>query len=119
MSIIRLKNIRIFTNHGCLIEEEKIGSDYLVNLEVVADLSEAAKSDALKDTVDYVHLQHIVKNEMAVRSKLLENVGQRIIKRIFEEIDLVDEVEVSISKLNPPIGGDVEEVCVSMRSKRT
>ena len=118
MSTITLKNIRIFTNHGCLIEEEKIGSDYLVNLKVEADLTKAAKSDHLKDTVDYVHLQHIVKNEMAVRSKLLEHVGQRIIDRIFKEIDLVNQAEVTISKLNPPIGGDVEEVSVTMQSQR-
>lgn len=118
MSTIRLKNIRIFTNHGCLIEEEKIGSDYLVNLKVHANLKEAAASDNLKDTVDYVHLQHIVKNEMSVRSKLLEHVGQRIIDRIFLEIPLVNEAQVTISKLNPPIGGDVEEVSVTMQSKR-
>jgi len=118
MSVIRLKNIRIFTNHGCLIEEEKIGSDYLVNLMVKADLNTAASTDSLKDTVDYVHLQHIVKNEMSVRSKLLEHVGQRIIDRIFNEISLVDTAEVTISKLNPPIGGDVEEVSVTMQSHR-
>ncbi|RLD29092.1 MAG: dihydroneopterin aldolase [Bacteroidetes bacterium] len=118
MSTIRLKNIRIFTNHGCLIEEEKIGSDYLVNLKVKADLSKAAKTDSLKDTVDYVMLQQIVTNEMSVRSKLLEQVGQRIIDRIFKEIPLADKVEITISKLNPPIGGDVEEVSVKMQSKR-
>lgn len=118
MSTIRLKNIRIFTNHGCLIEEEKIGSDYLVNLKVKANLFEAATSDNLKDTVDYVRLQYIVKSEMSVRSKLLEHVGQRIIDRIFIEITLVNEVKVTISKLNPPIGGDVEEVSVTMQSKR-
>lgn len=118
MSTVRLKNIRIFTNHGCLIEEEKIGSDYLVNLKVIADLSKAAATDSLRDTVDYVRLQQIVKNEMSVRSKLLEHVGQRIINRIFKEISLADRVEVTISKLNPPIGGDVEEVSVKMESKR-
>tara|TARA_R100000935_G_scaffold23395_1_gene42696 strand:+ start:9572 stop:10024 length:453 start_codon:yes stop_codon:yes gene_type:complete len=114
MSTIRLKNVRIFTNHGCLIEEEKIGSDYLVNLTVKADLSKAAKTDNLNDTVDYVHLQHIIKSEMSQRSKLLEQVGQRIIDRIFSEIPLVKKAKVSISKLNPPIGGDVAEVVVTM-----
>ena len=75
MNTITLKNIRVFTNHGCLAEEEKIGSDYLVNLGVNADLSKAAKSDNLKDTVDYVSLQAIVKTEMQKRSKLLEPVS--------------------------------------------
>jgi dihydroneopterin aldolase len=118
MSTIRLKNIKIYAFHGCLVEEGKIGSDYLVNLTVKADLSRAAMTDQLTDTVDYVHLQKIVKTEMRVRSKLLEHVGQRIINAIFKEINLVKEVKVKVAKVNPPIGGDVEEVSVTMESKR-
>ena len=118
MSTIRLKNIKIYAFHGCLVEEGKIGSDYLVNLTVKADLTKAAISDTLSDTVDYVHLQKIVKKEMGVRSKLLEHVGQRIIDSIFKEILLVHEVKVTVAKVNPPIGGDVAEVSVTMRSSR-
>ncbi len=118
MSTIRLKNIKIYAFHGCLVEEEKIGSDYLVNLSVKADLSKAAATDRLGDTVDYVHLQKIVKEEMGVRSKLLEHVGQRIINTIFKQIPLVDFIKVTVSKVNPPIGGDVAEVSVTMQSRR-
>ena len=118
MSTIRLKNIRIFANHGCLTEEEKIGSDYIVNLEVTANLSKAAKTDELSDTVDYVQLQKIVREQMAIRSKLLEQVGQRIIDGILKDIQLVDAVKVRVSKINPPIGGDIAEVSVTMTSER-
>ena len=55
---------------------------------------------------------------MDKRSKLLEQVGQRIIDRIFLEISLVNKASVTISKLNPPIGGDVEEVSVTMVSEK-
>ena len=65
MSCIELKDIRIYANHGCLSEEEKIGSHYLVNLRVECDLSQAAKTDALQDTIDYVGLNNIVKKQMA------------------------------------------------------
>ena len=116
MSTIRLKNIKIYAYHGCLVEEEKIGSDYLVNLSVKADLSRAASTDKLGDTVDYVHLQEIVKREMAKRSKLLESVGQRIIDAIFNQIPMARAVQVTVSKVNPPIGGDVAEVSVTMES---
>jgi len=118
MSTIHLKNIKVFTNHGCLDEEKKIGSDYLVNLKVTTSLKKAAKTDQLKDTVDYVHLNKIVKDEMNVRSKLLEHVAQRIINTIHKELPKVKKVCVSIAKINPPIGGDVEEVCVTMKSKK-
>ena len=118
MSTIRLKNIKIYAFHGCMVEEGKIGSDYLVNLSVKSNLDKAAKSDRLSDTVDYVLLQKIVKEEMAVRSKLLEHVGSRIIDSIFKTIPIAKSIKITVSKLNPPIGGDVEEVSVTMKSKR-
>ncbi|HEY6143163.1 MAG TPA: dihydroneopterin aldolase [Flavobacterium sp.] len=118
MGIIKLKNIRTYSYHGCLIEESKIGSDYSVDLEIKADLEESAGSDDLKDTVDYVHLNRIVVEEMAIRSNLLEHVAARIIKRIFKEIEVISRVKLGVSKLNPPIGGDVEAVTIEMKEYR-
>ncbi len=118
MGIIKLKNIRCFSYHGCLAEESKIGSDYRVDLTIQTDLSKSAQTDKLQDTVDYVHLNHIVKTEMAIRSELLEHVAQRIINRIFEEILSVNKIKVDVSKLNPPIGGDVEAVSIRLKQKR-
>jgi len=118
MGIIKLKNIRTYSYHGCLIEESKIGSDYSVDLEIKADLEESALTDDLQDTVDYVHLNRIVVEEMAIRSNLLEHVAQRIIKRIFDEIEAISRIKLGVSKLNPPIGGDVEAVTIEMKEYR-
>ena len=115
MGIIRLKNVRVYAHHGCLDEEEIIGSDYLVQMEVKANLSASSKSDNLQDTVDYVTLNQIVKEEMAIRAKLLETVAERINRRVLAELPMVEWVQVCVAKMNPPIGGDVElvEVCLS------
>jgi dihydroneopterin aldolase len=78
MGIIQVNNIKLYAFHGCLEEEAKIGSDYRVDVAIKADLKKSAKTDELIDTVDYVHLNHIVKEEMAIRSKLLEEVAQQI-----------------------------------------
>ncbi len=118
MGIVRVDNIRLYAYHGCLAEEGLIGSDYRVDVEVDADLQKASLSDDLKDTVDYVTLFQIVKTEMAIRSKLLEHVGKRILDRIFEELPSVLEGSVQISKINPPIGGDVEAVSVKLQASR-
>ncbi|MEY8781519.1 dihydroneopterin aldolase [Allomuricauda sp. XS_ASV26] len=118
MGKIRLKNIRIHSNHGCLKEEMLIGSDYRVDLEVTSDLSKPADSDILTETVDYVHLNNIIKDEMLVRSNLLEHVAKRIIDRIFLELPQVTQIEVEVAKINPPIGGDVESVAVILNSQR-
>ena len=119
MGVIKLKNIRTFSFHGCLVEESKIGSDYSVDLEIKADLRKSSFSDKLADTVDYVHLNKIVVEEMAIRSKLLEHVAQRIVARIFKEIPAVSRIIVGVSKINPPIGGDVEAVTVQIEEYRS
>ena len=116
MSCIELEDIRIYANHGCLSEEEKIGSNYLVNLKVECDLSKASKTDVLEDTIDYVGLNDIVKKQMGIRAKLLETVGERIIKNILASFSGVSHVSVTVSKLNPTIGGDVKQVSVTMTS---
>ena len=77
MGTIRLKNIKIYAFHGCLLEEE-----------------------------------------MELRSKLLEHVAKRIIDSIFLKVEMVTHVKVSVAKKNPPIGGDVAEVSVTMKRKR-
>ena len=118
MGIIKVQNIRVYAYHGCLIEEGKIGSDYRVDVKVKADLSKSTKTDALSDTVDYVHLNKIVKEEMAIRSKLLEHVADRILDRILDELKMVKVADVSVAKMNPPIGGNVEKVTVALRKKR-
>ncbi|PCI32614.1 MAG: dihydroneopterin aldolase [Flavobacteriaceae bacterium] len=118
MGRITVSNIKVYAYHGCLVEEGKIGSDYRVDVSIKADLRKSAGSDSLEDTVDYVHLNRIVKEEMAIRSKLLEEVVERILQRIMQEISLVDKAKVAVSKLNPPIGGNVEMVTVERSKKR-
>ena len=118
MGIIRVTNIQVYAYHGCLMEEGKIGSDYRVDVSVKANLQPSAISDSLKDTVDYVHINRIVKEEMAVRSKLLEHVAKRMLDRIFVEIPIAMEATVEVSKINPPIGGNVEKVTIEMTLSR-
>ncbi|MGB8704545.1 MAG: dihydroneopterin aldolase [Gillisia sp.] len=118
MGTIKLKNIKVFSYHGCLEEEEKIGSDYRVDLKIKGDLQASAESDKLSDTIDYVHLNKIVKEEMGKRAKLLETVAERIINRVLKELDKVKKVKVSVSKINPPIGGNVGMVTVSRSKSR-
>jgi dihydroneopterin aldolase len=112
MGQIYLENIRTYSHHGCMKEETVIGSEYRIDLWVDADLTVASLSDDLKDTPDYVVLHEIVVDEMKVPSYLLEHVAQRIIDRIKSSIGDLDHVRVRISKINPPIGGDVQSVSV-------
>ena len=118
MGKIQVNNIKLYAYHGCLEEEAKIGSWYRVDVEVEADLSKSSQTDELVDTVDYVHLNHVVKEEMAIRSKLLEEVAKRILNRFFIELDMVNKATVSVAKINPPIGGNVQEVVIILSKER-
>ena len=118
MDKIILKKFRCYAYHGCLPEEAVIGSDYIVNLTVRANLNTSCASDSLNDTVDYVVLSKIIKEEMTIRSKLLEPVAHRILRRIFEECFLVKKATISVSKVSPPINADVERVAIKLSKKR-
>jgi dihydroneopterin aldolase len=118
MGKIQVNNIKLYAYHGCLEEEAKIGSWYRVDTEVEGDLSKSAQTDELSDTIDYVHLNGIIKEEMVIRSKLLEQVAQRILDRYFDEIPMLEKATISVAKINPPIGGNVAEVVVILEQHR-
>lgn len=117
-SLISLPGIRVYAYHGCLEEEARIGSEYRVDLKTWANFGPSYQSDELRDTVDYVWLNRLVVEEMAVRSKLLEHVAYRIMQRLFAEDPRLDKAEVAVTKINPPLGGDVKEVTVILKGRR-
>ena len=118
MGEIILKNVRCYSFHGCLKEEGVIGSEYLVDLKVTASLKKSAQSDRLSETVDYVLLNQIIKQEMSKPSKLLESVADRINKSVFKKDLRITKSIVTITKVCPPINGDVEGVSVKLKQKK-
>ncbi|WP_185855310.1 dihydroneopterin aldolase [Blattabacterium cuenoti] len=111
MGKIILNKIKLFGHHGCIPEEKFIGNNYLINLEIEVDFSNAYINDELSSTIDYVHLYSIVKEEMKIRSKLMEHLAKRIITKlkIFKKLKYA---KIKICKKNPPLKGIIEEVCV-------
>ncbi len=82
MGIIKVQGIKLYGYHGCLDEEGIIGTDYTVDVIMKTDLTKASKSDKLSQTIDYVTVSQIVKEQVAIRSKLIEHVCQRIIDEL-------------------------------------
>ncbi len=112
MHKIIVEGINVFAYHGCLDEEAKIGTNYTVDVTMETDFSEAAKTDDLSKTIDYVTVFKIVKKQMAIRSKLIEQVGQRIVDELKQEFITLKKVEVKVTKHNPPMNGDVDKVSI-------
>lgn len=112
MQKILVQGINIYAYHGCLEEEAKIGCNYIIDVEMETDFSEAAKTDDLSKTIDYVVVYNIVKAQMAIRSKLIEQVGQRIVNELKKELKGLKRIEVVVTKINPPMNGNVDKVAI-------
>ncbi|MDQ3046817.1 MAG: dihydroneopterin aldolase [Bacteroidota bacterium] len=112
MHKILVEGINVYAYHGCLEEEGRIGANYIVDITLETDFSEAAKNDDLNKTIDYVVVYEIVKKEMAIRSKLIEHVGQRIMNELKTTFASIQKAEVKVTKINPPMNGNVEKVSV-------
>ncbi len=105
-SKIFLRNVRFRAFHGVLPQEGIVGNDYLVNLVLDYDFSSAMKTDDLQGTLNYAEVYQKVREEMAVPSKLLEHVAGRIAHRLFSDFPEIQKLQLSITKVNPPMGGD-------------
>lgn len=109
---IEVNGIQVYAFHGCLEEEAKIGGRYEVDVSFDMDFSTAASTDELDKTISYVDINRIVAEEMAIRSKLIEHVGQRIFSRIHSAFPQVYRLSVKVIKINPPINGDVRDTAI-------
>lgn len=107
---IKLENIRVYGFNGCIDEESKIGTDYLINIELTT-VNTSYKTDDLTETVDYCQVYAIVEEESRNRYNLIETLAHKILQRL-KNLSNIESCIVEIKKLNPPINGDVASVSV-------
>ena len=101
---IALHGAEFFAYHGFYPEEQILGTSFIVDIEVSFSPAADVKADEIENTVNYEHLYEIAREEMQEPKKLIETVAQSILDRIKAQYDHVDAIEVSIKKLNPPLG---------------
>ena len=118
MGKIYVQGIKIYAYHGCFKEETVIGTNFLVDVELDVDLTKAALSDNLNDTVNYQTVFQVIKKEMEIPSKLLEHVARRCINSLFNDFPTIEIITIKISKLNPPLGGQINAVAVKLTEHR-
>jgi len=93
-------------------EEAKIGGHFEVDVDLWCDFKPSALTDDLTKTIDYVAVNKIVEEEMAIRAKLIETVAYRIMDRLKNGFEILETARVEIRKINPPLNGDVDFVAV-------
>jgi len=114
---IELREMIFHAYHGVLQQEKMVGNTFIVNLLVIADLSNAIQSDRLEDTIDYSQIFSLVKDEMSIPSQLLEHVGGRIVHSLKEKFPIIKEITLRLSKLNPPFSGEVHSASIILNEK--
>lgn len=117
-SYIFLKEIRCYAYHGVAPQENLIGNEYVIDLKLKVDISQASQTDEVADTVSYADVHELIKAEMAVPSKLLEHVGGRMAAKLFEVFPAIEKIELRLSKRNPPMGADIDTAGIELHCSR-
>lgn len=112
MGLIRIEGMEFFAYHGCYEAEQIVGNKFLVDLTLETDISLPAQSDNITDALNYHHAYNIVKEQMMIRSNLLEHIAKRIIDALYQNFPQLRKATVKVSKLNPPMGGQIRSVSV-------
>lgn len=119
MGRIEIEGMEFYAFHGHYDVEQVVGNRFIVDLSLDTDLSKASGSDQLDDTTNYQEVFQIVKEEMEVTSHLLENVAGRIMKRLFSTYGHILKARIKVSKMNPPLGGQINRVSVLIEKERS
>lgn len=117
MLSVYLQNLRFHSYHGVHSEEKLTGGEFEVNLKAYFH-PQALPVINIDDTVNYVSLYSLVKKRMEQPAELLETVVTELADHILIQFPLVEEVEISVTKLHPPIVAFQGSVGVSYRAKR-
>lgn len=111
---IRMEGMKFYAFHGVLSQENLVGAYFYIDLKLKTDFTHAAQTDELKGTISYADIYTVVKEEMAIPSKLLEHVCQRIASRIFHDFHAIESIEISLFKENPPMGACAQRIGVEV-----
>ncbi len=114
MGKIQIEQMEFYAFHGHYKEEQIVGNKFLVDLTIEANMTKASESDDLKDAVNYQKAYQLVKAEMDKKSHLLENIARRILDVLCAELSGIEVVSVKVAKMNPPVGGKMDCVSVTL-----
>lgn len=114
MGLIEIEGMHFYGWHGHFEVEQAVGNEFLVDVSIETDCEAAAASDNLEDALNYQAVYSLIKKEMKITSKLLEHVAGRILDALYREFSAIGKVKIKISKVNPPMGGQIEKASVTL-----
>ena len=110
---ILLEGMEFHAFHGVYPEENRIGTKYTVDLRLSLP-DDSGADDNIESTVNYENVYQLVAHEMHHNSKLIEHLASRILDSIHTHFPLVLHSVITLYKYNPPLGGKVERVGITL-----
>lgn len=112
---IAITGIRGFGYHGLFDSEKKSGQEFIVDIRIEADLSEACQSDQIESTIDYGKVAMRVKELIETGSfNLIERLAEVIAESVKQEFQ-AKAVEVTVHKPSAPVDLQFEDISVTIK----
>ena len=112
---IRLEQMEFRAYHGCYDLEQQVGNRFTVDLWLETELGRVAEEDSVEIAVNYLTVYEVVREVMGRTQRTIERVAQNIICAVKEQFPQIVEVECSVAKLAPPLGGKIGRVSVVLK----
>jgi dihydroneopterin aldolase len=112
---IRIQGMKFYAYHGYYPEERVKGGWYLVDVLLEAEVTDAALHDDIEGTVNYEQIYRLVSSQMQIPVSLIEHLAQRIVNSISSAFPHLNRLEVTVKKLQPPIGGECKWVSITLK----
>ncbi len=114
---VSLNGVRFFSYHGFYPEEQILGTEFIVNIDTELEVY-GSGADNIANTINYERLLQIASEEMKTPRKLIETVAHSILERIRHEFLAVQFIRISIRKMHPPMGAEINNSTIELSFSR-
>ena len=111
---IRLDGIFLRAYHGCYDLEQQVGNRFRVDMAIRTTLGDLPTSDDVTKAVNYLTVFEIVERTMQRTQRTIEAAAANIIEAVKEAFPQIIEVECTVAKIAPPLGGKIDKVSVTL-----
>ncbi len=100
--------------HGCYDLEQQVGNRFRVDMAIRTTLGDLPTSDDVTKAVNYLTVFEIVERTMQRTQRTIEAAAANIIEAVKEAFPQIIEVECTVAKIAPPLGGKIDKVSVTL-----
>lgn len=111
---IRLDGIYLRAYHGCYDLEQQVGNRFRVDMAIRTPLNDLPTTDDVTRAVNYLTVYEIVERTMQRTQHTIEAAAANVIAAVKEAFPEIVEVECTVAKLAPPLGGKIDKVSVTL-----